>query len=69
MSVVKSGSNVVAFCSILASPIVVIPRPESSLTVKRSVEKSLVRKLKLSTTFLFPAPANKAIQKSPLKTW
>ena len=68
MSVVKRGSNVVAFCSILASLIVVIPRPESSLTVKRSVKKSSVRKLKLLTTFSFSAPANKAIQKSPLKT-
>ena len=59
---VKRGSNVVVFCSILASLIVVIPRPKSSLTVKRSVKRSSVRKLKLLTLCSFSAPANKAIQ-------
>ena len=55
------------FCGILSSFLVwislsvavVIPRPESSLYVKRSVKRSSVRKLKLSTAFSLSAPANK----------
>ena len=38
---------------------VVIPRPESSLSVKRSVKRSSVRKLKLSTAFSLFASANR----------
>ena len=35
------------------------PRPESSLSVKTSVKRSSVRKLKLSTAFSLSASANK----------
>ena len=55
-----------AFCGIFASFLdwisfsvtVMIPRPESSLSINRSVERSSVRKLKLSTACSLSAQAN-----------
>ena len=43
---------------------VVLPRPKSSMSVKRSVERSSVKKLKLSTACSLPAATLKQRFKS-----